>query len=211
MRRIGQAALIALLAAVAAAVPAVAEGGEVSLLLGRKSLSDDALDDAGADGQSEIGVLVTLDFDWPVALAIDLLRSSDDARRTFNTPNPLRLDTDVSTLELDVGVRKSWEKSKLRPYVGGGLAFVRLDAEQIESGTLGGGAPFSTLLVDDSDNGFGFWLGGGVVYLAGERFSVGVDLRYSDAGADLSPPAGGSTVDVDSGGTHLGLIAGYRW
>jgi len=186
-------------------------GGDANFLFGQKSLSEDLFDSAGVDGQSQFGVAVTLDFDWPVMLAIDLLMSSDDKTRDISTSFPLQVATDVDTTELDVGVRKFWERNQLRPYVGGGLAYVQLDAKQVESGSLGPGADFSDTIVDDDDSAVGFWLGGGLLYQATPRFQVGLDLRMSDADADLSGSGASSGIKLDSGGFHYGILLGYHW
>lgn len=211
MKRIGQLVLILLLALGAANGPALAGGGDVSVLFGQKSLSDNMLDTAGVDRQFQFGVCLTLDFEGPVMLAIDLLSSSDSTTLAIPAAFPLQLDTDVDTTELDLGVRKFWGQNKIRPFVGGGLAIVRLDARQTESGTLGTGAPFSTLLVDDHDTGIGLWINAGFLYRATDRFNVGLDVRYSDANADLSPPTAGPVLGLDSGGSHYGVVLGYHW
>jgi len=204
-----------------AATPAAAVKGEVDLLLGKKMLSDDALEEVDVDGQDEFGVAVTLDFDWPVALAIDVLTSSDDSTLSetfagYGYSYVYRLDTDVETLEIQVGVRKSWGDRRLAPYVGGGVSYVRLDGDQRATGTNMPGPSFSFSIVDDSDSDVGFWLNGGVGWRIGDHFKVGLDLRYSDASATLEavPLAPGQDppeIDLDSGWTHVGIALGYRW
>ena len=211
MKRIGQLVLILVLALGAGTGPALARGGDVNVLFGQKSLSDSTLDAAGVDGQFQFGVSLTLDFEWPVTLAIDLLSSSDSTTQALPAALPLQLDTDVSTRELDLGLRKFWGQNKIRPFVGGGLALVQLDAKQIESGMLGPGAPFSTLLVDDDDSGVGLWINAGLLYRIGDRFNVGLDVRYSNADVDLSAPTAGPALGLDSGGTHYGVVLGYHW
>ncbi len=196
------------------AAPVLAGGGDVNVLFGQKSLSEDTLDDAGVEGQSQFGVSVTLDFQWPVMLAVDLLSSSEENVQTSNLGVPgasLRLETDVDTTELAVGVRKFWGRNNFQPFVGGGLAYVQLDARQMESGTLGPGIPFSTLVVDDDDSGIGLWLNGGVLYRLGGQINVGLDVRYSDASADLTPAQAGPDLGLDSGGIHYSLAVGFHW
>ena len=58
--------------------PAEAASVDASLLLGQNALSEDRLDDAGVDSLTDVGALVSLDFQWPVLLAVDLLRGSGD-------------------------------------------------------------------------------------------------------------------------------------
>jgi hypothetical protein len=60
----------------------------------------------------------------------------------------------------------------------------------------------------------GYWLCGGFVWRATEHFNLGVDLRYSDAEADLFDEFAdvfGEGIEVSSGGTHIGVLIGYRW
>jgi len=199
-------ALVLLSAATVQAGPS----GDARLILGQKSLTDDVLDDAGVDGQTEWGVAVTLDFDWPVALTFDLMSSSEDSTVAFGTSFPLAYQTDVDTMELGIGVRKYWGDT-WKPFAGGGLAFVDLDARQTVSGSLGPGAEFTDTLLDDSDSGLGFWAGGGVLYQINDRFSVGVDVRYTDADVSLSAAQVPGNVDIDSGGIHYAASFGYHW
>jgi opacity protein-like surface antigen len=184
-------------------------GGDANFFYGQKSISDDVIESAGVDGQTQYGVAVSLEFNWPVALAIDLMSSSDSQTQEVPANNPLFFSTDVDTTEFDVGVRKYWME-KIRPYVGGGLAWVQLDGQQVESGELGG-APFVDTIVDDDDSDLGFWLNAGFLYQIGEHFNIGVDLRYSDSEATLTPTGGGESRDFDSGGTHYGVLLGYHW
>ena len=162
--------------------------GNVNFFLGQKTLEEN--DWAPADEQAEFGVLV--DFKqshWPVSIAIDLLGSIDKVTVSG-------VDIEGSTSEFDIGVRKIWEvaNSSIRPYIGGGLAFI--NAEIKATG-------FNT--VSQDDNGTGIWLNGGVYWTLGQHFNLGLDLRYSQADVTVFG------VDVDAGGTHAGIILGYHW
>jgi opacity protein-like surface antigen len=211
MRRQTAPILIFLLALGALAAPAEASG-DANLIYGQKSLSGTPLESAGVDGQSEIGIALSLDFEWPVMLAVDLLTSSDDNTITIPVQGSLEYWTDVETTELGVGVRKFWGQKRFRPYVGGGLAYVKLDALQIESGDLGfPGTEYRQTIVDDSDSAIGFWLNTGFIYRVGQYLNVGIDIRHSDADADLLPFDTDTTLNLDSGGTHYGVLFGYRW
>lgn len=191
--------------------PGLAAKGDISLLLGQSSLAEDRLDDAGVDSATELGVLVNLDFDWPVILAVDLIRSSDDASKGIPAAFPLSLATDVETLDLHVGARRFFRRSEpFRPYVGGGLAWTRLDVKQVQNGSFGPGAEFSDVIVDDSDDAFGYWLGGGVLYRF-ETFQVGGDVRFTDASADVDPVGEGGRLKLDAGGLHAAVFVGWMW
>ena len=192
-----------------ATLPATA-GGDASILFGQKELSGGVFDTADVDSPLQVGVAVTVDVDWPVFLAFDLLRASDDENTTFMASTPTVFMTDVETLELDVGVRKFWG-AKLQRYVGGGLAFIELDATQSKSESLGPGSSFNTLIVNDSDSSLGYWANVGLRYRLTDRFHVGFDVRYSDAEISLTPEADTDLADLEAGGTQYGVALGFSW
>ena len=168
--------------------PANAWTGNVNFFLGAKSLDEN--DWAPVDQHAEFGVLV--DFkqqDWPVSIALDFLGSTEEATE-------LGVNFEGTTSEFDVGVRKIWgtEGSTIRPYIGGGLAFIGAEFK---------GTAFTT--VSDDDNATGIWLNGGVYWTLNQSFNIGLDLRYSQADVTLFG------VDADAGGTHAGLILGVHW
>ncbi|MCG6938222.1 MAG: porin family protein [Gammaproteobacteria bacterium] len=163
--------------------------GNVNFFLGQKTLDKD--DWEPVDKQPEFGVLV--DFkqqSWPVSIALDFLGSKDETTIAG-------INVEGNTAELDFGVRKIWdtENSTIRPYIGGGVAFIRAEVK----GTL---SPF-TVSVDDS--GAGLWIGGGIYWTLNQSFNLGLDLRYSQADVTLAG------TDVKAGGTHAGILLGYHW
>ena len=163
--------------------------GNINLFLGGKSLDSDDWGDL--DEQATLGVLV--DFKpnhWPVSIALDFLGSSDEV-------NQLDTKLEASAFEFDVGVRKIWVVSgrSLRPYIGGGFAFIRTKLEV--SGTSS---------ESDEDFGAGVWLNGGVYWTLGQSFNLGLDLRYSETEA-ISLYG----IDSKAGGGFAGLMLGYHW
>ena len=185
-------------------------GGDANVIFGHKTLSEGKFDDLGVEGQPELGVTVTLDFEWPVALAIDLLSSSDDRTETIAAAFPVTRRTKVDTLELDLGVRKFWEIKKWRPYVGGGVAMIQLDTKQTTSTDILGNIVEDTL-IDDDDSGVGYWVSGGTLWTLPEGFNVGAEVRYSDADGDLTSEGFTSKESFDAGGFHVGVMIGYHW
>ncbi len=183
-------------------------GGDANAVFGYKTLSEGTFDDLGVDSQPVLGVSVTLDFQWPVALAIDLLSSHDDRSEALSPTVTRR--TKVDTLELDLGVRKFWEIKKWRPYVGGGLSMIQLDTKQTTSTVILGNIVEDTL-IDDDDSGIGFWLSGGTLWTLPEGFNVGAELRYSDADGDLTSEQFTTKQSFDAGGFHLAVMLGYHW
>ena len=184
-------------------------GGDANIIFGQKRLSEGVFDDLGVDGQPELGVTVTLDFQWPVALAIDLLSSQADRTETTAAAFPVTTTTKVDTLELHLGVRKFWGK-KWRPYVGGGLSMIQLDAKQTTSTDILGNIVENTL-IDDDASGVGFWLAAGTLWTLPKGFNVGAEVRYSDAEGDLTSEGFTSKQGFDAGGFHIGVMLGYHW
>lgn len=169
--------------------------GNLNFFLGQKILNEDSDDLESLDEQPQFGLL--LDFkkeNWPVSLAIDYLSSKDDVTE-FDPISALNWTFELSTTELDVGLRKIFDGpgSQIKPYVGGGAAYISAESE-ITNG-------FWTETWDD--NGIGFWLNGGVYWTLGQGFNIGVDLRYSSADV--------GEEDADAGGTHVGLLLGFHW
>ena len=185
-------------------------GGDANVFFGQKQVAEGEFEDLGVDGQPQIGVTVSLDFEWPIALAIDLLSSHNDETRTIDAAFPVMRRTKVDTLELDLGVRKFWEIKKWRPYVGGGLALVRLDLKQTTSVDILGNIVQDTL-IDDDFSGVGFWLSGGTLWTLPEGFNLGAELRYSDADGDLGSEGFTTKESFDAGGYQAGVMLGYHW
>ena len=170
--------------------------GNVNLLLGSKGMSDR---DWLATSHGEIGVL--LDFGrtgWPVNIAIDMLRSRGEFSGLAYSPSTgvVYVEQEVSTRELDLGVRHYFDLgTNMRPYFGGGLALVSLEADiDIGPGLLG----------HEEGKGGGIWINGGLKWEL-DAFNIGFDVRVT--AADVTVDGG----DVSGGGGHAGLIAGYHW
>ena len=171
--------------------------GNFNLFLGWKIL--DESDWAPVDQHEEIGL--RLDFkqkSWPVSIAIDYLKSKDSKLGPLVLPVTGTSSDKVEgeTSEIDLGVRKIWNTSpKFRPFVGGGIAFIKGEFD-FQSGI--------THITDD-DTGTGIWLDAGMYWIFGGHFNLGVDLRYSWAEVTLLG------VDANAGGWHFGMIFGYHW
>ena len=172
--------------------------GNLNVLLGFKAMEKDDWDPVHEHGEG--GLL--LDFkgdDWPISVALDFLGSYSEEAGTFFVPGRGLVDGDweARTSEFNAGVRKYWgENSTMRPYIGGGLAFIgaRLEAE---TGRFD--------YVRDSDYGAGLWFNGGVVWSLTKHFNLGFDIRLSQADVTIFD------VTRKAGGFHAGLILGYRW
>jgi hypothetical protein len=159
--------------------------GNVDLFLGAKLLDEDDWEPVEEHGQ--FGILA--DFgkvDWPVNVAIGFLSST-------TSENTLLGEFEASTSEVNLGIKKTFG-NVVRPYIGGGLAFITGKLEH----------SVSSLSVD-SNTGTGFWLNGGVYLTISNHFNIGLDLRVSSAKASIF------NYDAKVGGVHAGLVLGYSW
>lgn len=195
-----------------AALPVLA-AGDVRLLFGQKVSNEGRLDNAGVEDQALFGVMLNVDFNKPVALAVDLLWASDDDTLTTNSADAMTYFTEVDTIELDLGVRSLFRRDKFfKPYVGGGLAFIRMDALQTVSGSLGvPGSEFTDTILDDNDSGVGIWVDAGMLFQWKGGLNLGVDVRYSSAAVELSAVGETEQDTLDAGGAYYALTVGYAW
>jgi hypothetical protein len=185
----GRRLLPVVIAAVVLLLPTSAlAGGEINLFYGQKDLEDDW---DPLESQQTIGLQLTFGHQWPVAVAIDYLKSSDDGSYNYYGYS---YKIEAETTEFDVGVRYLFRKDKtVVPYVGGGLAYI--------DGVL------SVEGFDFSDSAVGFWIAGGVNFRIGKFFNLGVDLRSSSA--EIKPSE--LPIEIDAGGVSYGVLLGFRW
>ena len=165
--------------------------GNISGVLGQKSLDDK--DWGKLDSQGSVGMI--LDFkkkSWPVSIAVDVIIAGTEERQGD-------VKTEGGTLETDIGVRKIFDisGSSFRPYIGGGVALIAADVRNRKDGRSGS--------LQDDDTVVGTWVGGGLYYAATKQFNIGLDLRYSQGEVTLFDE------DLEAGGFHTGLSAGYHW
>ena len=172
--------------------------GNLNVLLGFKAMESNDWDPVNA--QAEGGLM--LDFkaeDWPVSIALDFLGSYAGETGTFIVPGQglVTGNWDGTTAEFNGGIRKYWsEASTMRPYIGGGLAFISA-ALEAQTGIFN--------YVRDDDYGIGLWFSGGVVWTLGGNFNIGFDVRLTAAEVTVFEQT------RKAGGFHSGLILGYRW
>jgi opacity protein-like surface antigen len=169
--------------------------GNVSGLHGNKKLDNDDWGDF--DSQSEFGVISDFKMtNWPVSIAVDAFISADSDDDVYNDNND-NIDIDAVTTELHVGVRKIWNISgtNLSPYIGGGLAYVNGYQETEINGNE----------TDDDDSDIGTWIGTGIYWRPISHLNIGFDLRYSQAEVTINDQ------DLETGGLHTGVFAGYHW
>lgn len=164
--------------------------GNINLFLGMKFLNED--DWYPVEEQGE----VALEFDfrqpaWPLNFVVGLRKSQGEG--TGSDPLSGSLNIEGETSELSLGIRKIFDQTSVRPYLGGGLAFIDAKYEAPD---------FS---ISDSDNGIGLWVGGGVYVTLADHLNLGVDLRFSGAEVTLYD------VDGAAGGAHLGVLLGYHF
>ena len=100
--------------------------GNINMFLGQKNLDKD--DWEPVEEQGEFGIEVDFrEKDWPVNIAIDVLASSDD--QSIIDPFFGQVDLEGKTTEFNIGIRKIWDESSVRPFIGGGLSYIRAEAK----------------------------------------------------------------------------------
>jgi outer membrane protein with beta-barrel domain len=181
----------ALLLATACVSPALA-AGNVNLVLGGRTLSDDAFwnDQLPANFSSQAVFGVDVNFgpsSWPIRLEAGAHASVK--QETF-----FGSDVTASVGEGYFGVNKTWNQKggKLYPFIGGGVANVTATIDARGSSR--------------DDDSSGYYLHGGVFFRLGRRFNLGVDVR---ALRGTSMTIGG--VDFDSDYNQAGLLLGWGW
>lgn len=181
------AALALSLVSASTFLPAISfAAANVQLFVGQKDLDDD--DWKGIDPQLEIGVMTTSGPEsWPVSIAADLMYSQGSGKRSG-------VKVTGNTTEINLGVRKIFDSGDLRPYVGGGLAYILAEAK----GSVGG---FSA---SESTAAPGFWANAGLFYNIGQ-IGVGAGLRFSAANSDKDE------FEAELGGLHYGVTVGYTF
>jgi opacity protein-like surface antigen len=163
--------------------------GNVSGYLGHKSLDDK--DWPQLDSQFAIGVLFDIKKqDWPVSIALDIIGSGDVHEDGSQKDEGL-------TGEYHLGVRKIFElpNYSIKPYLGGGIAFVHAKIKDKDGSTTR----------SEDDDAIGGWIGGGMYVGLTPHFNLGLDVRYSKAEVTLFDK------DREAGGMLAGVTAGYHW
>lgn len=172
--------------------------GNVNLFFGAKFLDDDEWDPV--DKQLQAGLLFDIRHRvLPFNIALDLLysRKEKDVDVAVMGIGSTGVEVEGETMEADLGLRKIWEpNADVRPFLGGGAAFVRAE---IEASGLGRS-------VSDSDSAIGVWLDAGVYVTLYGRWNLGIEGRWSWAKADFM-----GVENVDVGGRHLGALLGMHF
>jgi hypothetical protein len=179
--------------------------GHVNFFVGQKALDSD--DWNPADKQPELGVVMTFGrSDWPVEIALDVLRSTkEDDYVDWGLWNLGTAKFTGATLEIAPGIRKVWNLGRTRPYVGGGMALIKASVEY----------EYPTVTYDAEETTLGPWLGGGVFWRLGSRFNLGFDVRWSSGDVNLEVNDDNLFVlnayNVKAGGLHTGVTVGIGW
>lgn len=185
-----------------AACRAAAAEGNVNIILGPRAVNEDFW--RPVDDHVAIGVVT--DFGGraaPVHLSIGLHRSEDeqiDFTTFFGLPFA-RVAARGELIELNVGVDKVWAKqsSVVRPYIGGGVAFVDAKIEDNESGLKGG------------DHSPGLYARAGILWATGGHsggllWNWGFDMRAL-IGTEIEFAGISGNADY----VQLGLLLGMGW
>jgi opacity protein-like surface antigen len=123
-------------------------------------------------------------------------------------------DEDLDIMELRLGIRGTFDLPVLNDfnrahiYVGVGGVWARAEYDVEISG---GGGSFS---FDDTGDGFGYWIGGGVYWDVFNNITFGVDITYSKVRASGFGDATGflpDGEDLDIGGLSIVATLGFKF
>lgn len=161
--------------------------GNVNFVLGARHLQ---LEDVWTpfEDQGVFGVMVDFGGDaWPVHLEIGALGSGHE--ETF-----FGRDVTLSIGEISVGVLKDWDRSRMHPYIGAGVAAATVE--------------FDNSFTTEDDTTGGLYFRGGVLWRLGSRVNLGIDARLLTA---TQVDAFGPGADVDIDYAQIGGLIGWGW
>lgn len=143
-------------------------GGDVLFLFGSRTLDSDA---EPVEEQDAYGVFAFLKKDdWPIAFALGF-ESSEETATSTRCVAGFQCEVKGELIEGYIGVGKVFEKfGRLRPFVGGGLTVLGVDAKETELTTGVEG--------DDDDTLIAPYVHTGVFWRIGRWFDLGLGLRY---------------------------------
>lgn len=203
--------------------------GSINFILGRKSLTHEwtvgpsSADSTARVGQPAMGLELTWGRQgWPAMVALDVFHSYDDGITRvpqFFTIPAFNVRVRARTLEIGLGVRRTWNVIGLSPYLGAGGSWGRgefaveiIDPDSGQFGVLTGSA-------QGRESAFGVWAGAGIVRRIGPRFQIGLAGRFSKVTLPASVlnvesgtlPFGLTTPEIDAGGRHVNLVVGWSF
>lgn len=153
-------------------------------------------DDSDWDNHKEQDAIALLaDFkkiSWPVSLAVDVIGSGDEDKS-------LNRKQESFTAAVHLGVRKVFEieGSAFKPYIGGGVALINTEMNDINTATH--------VTKSEDDSATGTWVNVGTYVEIGEQMQLGFDVRYSDADVTVFDK------DRQAGGLQTAVTLGYHW
>ena len=172
--------------ATAGSTQAASHEHQIKLYLGQRSLDEDDW----APVEDQVAFQLEYSHESPadaVGWEVGIGGSADDDTIDIGFGPQ---DVTVATGEIYGGVRKSFGSGNVRPYVGGGLSFINLDAE-VDSAS-------------EDDSSLGLYLHGGVEFLLGQSFALGLDLRTL-LGSEITLAG----FDTDADYLQLALTVGW--
>jgi len=157
---------------------------QIALYFGERHLDED--DWEPVDEQVTLGIEYSHESPGSaVGFEVGVMGSTDDDAIGA-------VDVEARTGEIYGGIHKTFGDDIVRPYVGGGLAMIRVEAD------FGPG--------DDDDASFAGYVHGGLAVAASEAFHIALDLRFL-LGSDVD--IAGVDMDADYGQLALVLAVGF--
>jgi hypothetical protein len=166
-------------------VPSSPPDDRFSIYIGQRNLDDDDYDPV--DKQTTLGLEFAHEpAGSAIGWEVGLMGSGQDDEISG-------VDVEGRTGEIYGGIRKTFGQGSIRPFVGGGISFIR---SKVHVDGLG----------SEDDTSPAGYFHGGVLFLASETFALGLDLRVL-FGSDLD--LGGFDTDADYAQLALFLGVGF--
>ncbi|KJZ15632.1 hypothetical protein OA92_16460 [Marinomonas sp. SBI22] len=157
------------------------------VVIGSKSLEDKWGKD---DSMDTLGLLFTyFPSSLPIGIATDIYGNGNE------TGNSVKTETAAGEFNLGLRLQSPVLNKSFSPYIGAGVSFVAAEREVNNAGKK----------TTYDDTGVGYWVGGGIDYIFAQRWTLGIDARYTSADVKLNGQ------ELDAGGSGFGATLGYRF
>jgi len=145
-----------------------------------------------------------------LVLAIAISNSDDDEDVITTVPLVVNREEDIEVMEIRLGVRATFDSPILNDfnrshlYIGTGIAWARAEVDTTVQ--LSTGPPVPVFDNNESGDGFGYWVGGGMYWDVFNNVTFGVDVTFSEIEID-----GGPLNDFDAGGLSITATLGIKF
>ena len=169
---------------------AAGTSGNLMASVGQKTMEN-------AWGEFDKQAAATFSFDirgseWPINFVIE----QNGSAQYDEVDNE---DLVAVTAETSVGIRTYFnqEKANVVPFIGAGVSYIYASEERLD---------IDGDVIDDDDQGNGYWVGAGILWKVSGPFAIGASVRYSTGDVNLFGR------ELDAGGVQAMVTARvWQW